>query len=156
MVRKLTAGNKVLFHSVKKDTGMRRKILWLIGNNNLKTEWQKERKRVANEKFLLVEKIRTISQLTFLYQQKRKRKWHHQPTSPSSSTASDSSTNKELHNDKFKITVSLKIKNLNGNYPKVWPTTQTNNLKSTFYRIVWKRLHNVKGPSSIILIMTKS
>ena len=29
-----------------------------------------------------------------------------------------------------------KMKNLNGNYPKVWPTTQTNILKSTFQRIV--------------------
>ena len=38
MVKTMTAGNKVLFLSVKKDTGMRRKILWLIGSKNLKAE----------------------------------------------------------------------------------------------------------------------
>ena len=38
MVKTMTAGNKVLFLSVKKDTGMRRKILWLTGSKNLKAE----------------------------------------------------------------------------------------------------------------------
>ena len=31
-------GKKVLFLSVKKDTRMRRRILWLIGSKNLKAE----------------------------------------------------------------------------------------------------------------------
>ena len=34
------------------------------------------------------------------------------------------------------LKLSLKMKNLNGNYPKVWPTTQRNILKSTIQRIV--------------------
>ena len=34
----MTAGNKVLFLSVKEDTGMRRKILWLIGSKNLQAD----------------------------------------------------------------------------------------------------------------------
>ena len=38
MAKTMTAGNKVLFLSVNKDTVMRRKILWLIGSKNLKVE----------------------------------------------------------------------------------------------------------------------
>ena len=88
MVKTMTASNKVLFLSVKKDTGMKRKILWLIGSKILKADCQKERKNVENEKFLLVAKIQVLHQLTLLHQQKRKKKAkrqrHHQPTSSSS------------------------------------------------------------------------
>ena len=38
MVKTMTAGNKILFLPHKKDTGMRRKIVWLIGSENLKSE----------------------------------------------------------------------------------------------------------------------
>ena len=42
------------------------------------------------------------------------------------------------------LKLSLKMKNLNGNYPKVWPTTQTNILKSMFQNPVLDNLDNVK------------
>ena len=38
MVKTMTAVNKVLLLPVKKDTGMRGKILWVIGSKNLKAE----------------------------------------------------------------------------------------------------------------------
>ena len=38
MVKTMTVGRKVLFLSVKKDTGMRRKIIWLIRSKNLKAD----------------------------------------------------------------------------------------------------------------------
>ena len=88
MVKTMTASNKVLLLSVKKDTEMKRKILWLIGSKILKADCQKERKNVENGKFLLVEKIQVLRQLTLLHQQKKKKKAkrqrHHQPTSSSS------------------------------------------------------------------------
>ena len=45
MVKTMTAGSKVLFLSVKEDTGMRRKILWLIGRKNLKAERKKNSRK---------------------------------------------------------------------------------------------------------------
>ena len=45
MKKAMTAGNKVLFLSVKNDTGKRRKILWLIGSKNLKTEYDKKKEK---------------------------------------------------------------------------------------------------------------
>ena len=45
MKKTMTAGNKVLFLSVKNDTGKRRKILWLIGSKNLKTEYDKKKEK---------------------------------------------------------------------------------------------------------------
>ena len=74
MMKTMTASNKVLFLSVKKDTGMKRKILWLIGSKILKADCQKERQNVENGKFLLVEKIQVLRQLTLLHQQKRGKK----------------------------------------------------------------------------------
>ena len=53
---------------------------------------------------------------------KKAKRWgHHQPTSSFSSIDSHSSTNVESHMIGLKL--SLKMKNLNGNYPKLWPTT---------------------------------
>ena len=122
----MTAGNKVLFLSVKKDTGMKRKILWLIGSKNLKAEWQKERKRVENGKFLRVKKIQILRQQTILHQQKRKRKSNvsdiinrhsHLPRLPAIQVLI---RNCIMTDSKL----SLRMKKLNGNYPKVWPITQ--------------------------------
>ena len=122
----MTAGNKVLFLSVKKDTGMERKILWLIGSKNLKAEWQKERKRVENGKFLRVKKIQILRQQTILHQQKRKRKSNvsdiinrhsHLPRLPAIQVLI---RNCIMTDSKL----SLRMKKLNGNYPKVWPITQ--------------------------------
>ena len=45
MVKTMTAGNKVIFLPVKKDTGIKRKILWLIGSNNLKEEFTKRKRK---------------------------------------------------------------------------------------------------------------
>ena len=158
MVKTVTVENKVLFLSVKKDTGIRRKTLWLIGRKNLKAEWQKGRKRVENGKFLLVKKIQILRQLTILHQQKRKRKpniadiinrHRHLPQLPAIQVPMRNRIMTGLK-------LSLKMKNLNGNYPKVWLITQTNILKSTFQRIVWKRLYCVKTPFRIILIMSRS
>ena len=89
---------------------------------------KKKRKRVENGKFLLVEKIQILHQLTLLHQQKRKRKANvsgiinrhrHLPQLPAIQVPM---RNRIMAG--FKL--SLKMKNLNGNYPKVWPTTQTN------------------------------
>ena len=127
MVKTMTAGNKVLLLSVKKDTGMRRKILWLIGSNNLKAEWQKERKKVEKGKILLVDKIQILCQLTLLHQQKRKRnpnvgdiinQRRHLPQLPAIQVPWRNCIMTGLK-------LPQKMKNLNGNYPKVWPTTQT-------------------------------
>ena len=75
MKKTTTAGSKVLFLSVKNDTGQRRKILWLIRSKNLKIEYDKKKgKKVESGKFLLVEKIQNLRQLTLLHQQQRKRK----------------------------------------------------------------------------------
>ena len=138
MVKTMIAGNKVLFQSVQKDTGMRRKILWLTGSKNFKAEWQIERKKVESGKFLLVEKIQILCQLTLLHQQSRKRKPN-----------IDDIINRHCNLSQLpailvpmrnRITIglklSLKMKNLNGNYPKVWPTTQANILKSKIQRTV--------------------
>lgn len=54
------------------------------------------------------------------------------------------------------LNLSLKIKNLNENYPKVWPTTQINILQSKLKRIVWERPYCAKNSSQIILIMLRS
>ena len=40
----------------------------------------------------------------------------------------------------------MKIKNLNGNYAKVWPTTQRNILKNTFQRISLKEAILCQNP----------
>ena len=81
-------------------------------SKNLKAEWQKERKKVENGKFLLVEKIQILRQLTLIHQQKKKKKpkrrRHHQPKSSSSLTTSDSSTDEESRNDSFKIVTENK------------------------------------------------
>ena len=157
-VKIMTAGNEVLFLWVKKVTGMSRKILWLIGSKNLKGEWQKERKRVENGKFLLVEKIQILCQLTLSHQQKRKRnsnvgdiinRHRHLPQLPAIPVPIRNRIMADLN-------LSLKIKNLNENYPKVWPTTQTNILQSKLKRIVWERPYCAKNSSQIILIMLRS
>ena len=60
-----------------------------------------------------------------------KRHRHNQPTSSSSSTASDSSTDEESHNGRFNINTE------NEKFQcKLWPTTQTNILKSMFQKII--------------------
>ena len=85
-----------------------------------------------------MEKIQILCQLTLLHQQSRKRKPN-----------IDDITNRHCHLSQLpailvpmrnRITIglklSLKMTNLNGNYPKVWPTTQTNILKSKIQRSV--------------------
>ena len=132
---------------------MRRKIIWLKGSKNLKAEWQKEKKRVENGKFLLVEKIQILRQLTLFHKQKRKRK-------PNDGDI----INRHRHllqlpviqiRMRNRIITGLKIspemKIINGNHPKAWPITQTTILKNTFQRIVWNRLYYSKTPSLIIL-----
>ena len=136
MVKTMTAGNKVLLLSVKKDTEMKRKILWLIGSKILKADCQKERKNVENEKFLLVEKIQVLHQLTLLHQQKRKKKAkrqrHHQPTSSSSWTASDSSTDEESHHHRFKIITE------NEKFKWKLPKTMANYANKYFEEYSWE------------------
>ena len=159
MVKTMAAWKKVLFLSVKKDTGMSRKIFWLIGSKNLKAERQKERKESRKQKVSTSgedsDSSSTDSSSPARKKKKDKRQRYYQPTLSSSSTTSDSSTDEESHNDRFKIiTENEKFKY--GNYPKVWQNTQSNSLKSKFQRIVWKRLNYAKTPSQIILIMSRS
>ena len=53
-----------------------------------------------------------------------------------------------MRNHMIGLKLSLKTKNLNGNYPKVWPTTQTNILKTTFQRISLKETILCQKPAS--------
>ena len=106
IVKTVTAGKKVLLLSVRKDTGMRRKILWLIGSKNLKAEWQKEKKSRKRKVYNSAEDSDSLSADSSLPAKKKKkpkRRRHHQPTPSSSSIANDSSTDEESHNDRFKI-----------------------------------------------------
>ena len=155
MAKTMTAGNKVLFLSVNKDTVMRRKILWLIGSKNLKVEWEKERKSIENGKFLLIKKIPIFLQKTILHQQKRKRRpnvgdnINRHCQIPRLSAIQTPMRNRIMTG----LKLLLKMKNLSGSYPKVWLITQTNIFKSTFQRILWKRLYYATVPSQIILII---
>ena len=120
--------------------------------------WQKERERVENEKFLLVEKIQILRQLTLLHQQKKKKKakrrWHHQLTSSSSSTASDSSTDKESHNDRLKTnTENEKSK---WKLPKKYGQLRKQIFWRVRFREQFKRNYYVKTPSQITLINVKN
>ena len=126
-------------------------------SKNLTTDWQKERKKVENRKFLLVEKIQFPRQRTLPLQQKRKRK-------PNIGEI----TNRHLYLPRISaiqvpmrnywmmgLKLSLKMNNLNGNYPDVWPTKQRNILKSKFQRIFWKFIL-CQSTSKITLIMLRS
>ena len=100
-----------------------------------------------------MEKIQILRQFTLFHKQKRKRK-------PNGGDI----INQHRHllqlpaiqvRMRNRIITGLKIspemKNINGNHPKVSPTTQKTILKNTFQRIVWKRLYYSKIPSLIIL-----
>ena len=118
MVKTMTAWKKVLFLSVKKDTGMSRKILWLIGSKNLKAERQKERKESRKQKASTSgedsDSSSTDSSSPARKKKKDKRQRYYQPTLSSSSTTSDSSTDEESHNSKSSDSKSSqKMKNLN-------------------------------------------
>ena len=146
----MTAGNKVLFLSVRKNRNEEKDPL-----ANKKQECQsivtKKKKKIRKWKVSTSEECSDSSSKHYsspAKKKKAKRRRHHQPTSSSSSTASDSST--ESNRIMRCLKLSLKIKNLDRNYPKVWSITQTNILKSKFQRIVWKRLYYAKTRSRII------
>ena len=112
---------------------------------------KKKRKRLENGKFLLVKNVQILHQNTILHQQKRKKpnavdiinRHRHLPRLPAIQVPMSNRIMRCLK-------LSLKIKNLDRNYPKVWSITQTNILKSKFQRIVWKRLYYAKTRSRII------
>ena len=107
---------------------------------------RKQKVSSSGEVFNWLKKLSTDSSSQANKKKKAKRRRHHLPQLPAMQVSMKNHVMAGL-------ALSQKMKNLNGNYPKAWPTTQTNILRSTFQKIVWKRPY-YKTSSQIILIMS--
>ena len=121
--------------------------------------WQKERKKSRKRKVSTSgedsESSSTDSSSPATKKKKTKRWWHDQTTRHLLQLQLPAFQVPMRNRIMIGLKESLKIK-IFRNYPKVWLTMQTNILKNTLQRIVWKRLYYSKRPTQIILIMSRS
>ena len=121
--------------------------------------WQKERKKSRKRKVSTSGEDSESSSTDYsspaTKKKKTKRRWHDQPTRHLLQLQLPAFQVPMRNRIMIGLKESLKIK-IFRNYPKVWLTMQTNILKNTLQRIVWKRLYYSKRPTQIILIMSRS